>query len=98
MTRKDGVVRRARSGLSMAVCGFAVALTHTCEEAGDRQHAAQWYRTVIGISRQHPETWNYYAYQAQGGPQVHGQSQTAPLGRKEASRREHAGPHHIRAP
>jgi tetratricopeptide (TPR) repeat protein len=41
-----------------------LSLAHTYEEAGDRQHATQWYREVIGISRRHPETWSYYAWQA----------------------------------
>lgn len=36
-------------------------------EAGDRRRAAAMYQEVIRVSRQHPETWNYYAHQAKGG-------------------------------
>jgi hypothetical protein len=41
-----------------------LGLAHTYEEAGDAQRAAQGYREVITISQQHPNTWNYYAWQA----------------------------------
>jgi hypothetical protein len=35
--------------------------------SGDRKRAAATFREVIRVSREHPETWNYYAYQAKGG-------------------------------
>jgi hypothetical protein len=42
-------------------------LANTYAEAGDLPHAAATYREVIRISHEHPKTWNYYAYLAQGG-------------------------------
>jgi hypothetical protein len=41
-------------------------LANVYEQAGDRARAAAAYREVMRISREHPETWNYYAYQAKG--------------------------------
>jgi hypothetical protein len=44
-----------------------LAIAHTYQEALDLPRAAAMYRAVICISRDHPETWNYYAFQAKGG-------------------------------
>jgi hypothetical protein len=42
-------------------------IAHLYDEARDFPQSAAMYREVIRVSREHPETWDYYAWQAGGG-------------------------------
>jgi hypothetical protein len=44
-----------------------LGLAHLYERSHDFRRAAAVYQEVIRVSREHPETWDYYAWQAKGG-------------------------------